>query len=93
MNITTPLKSRERANVASPTNVGGFFDRRVIGGGLLSRRVTDWRVNAGKSGNSGRGRSQAVQTIFRAPICWAHCAAIFAISQLFVSVCLNFTKY
>jgi len=41
----TPLKSWERANVASPINVGGLFDRRVIGGGLLSRRVTDWRAN------------------------------------------------
>ena len=45
----TPLKSRERANVAPRINVGGIFDRRVIGGGLLSRRVTDWRANVGKS--------------------------------------------
>ena len=45
----TPLKSRERANVAPHIIVGGLFDRRVIGGGLLSRRVTDWRANVGKS--------------------------------------------
>jgi len=32
--------------------------------------------------NSGRGRSQAVSKIFRAPICRAHCAVIFAIAQL-----------
>ena len=32
-------------------------------------------------GNSGRGRSQAVPKIFRAPICRAHCAVIFAIAQ------------
>ena len=33
-------------------------------------------------GNSGRGRSQRVPTIFRAPVCKAHCAVIFAIAQL-----------
>ena len=33
-------------------------------------------------GNSGRGRSQEVQKIFRALICRAHCAVIFAIAQL-----------
>ena len=33
-------------------------------------------------GNSGRGRSQAVPKFFRAPICRAHCAVIFAIAQL-----------
>ena len=33
-------------------------------------------------GNSGRGRSQGVQKIFRAPICTAHCAVIFATAQL-----------
>jgi len=33
-------------------------------------------------GNSGRGRSQAVPKIFRAPICRAHCAVVFAIAQL-----------
>ena len=38
-------------------------------------------------GNSGRGRSQGVPKIFRAPICRAHCAVIFAIAQL--SCCIN----
>ena len=33
-------------------------------------------------GNSDRGRSQVVPKIFRAPICRAHCAVIFAIAQL-----------
>ena len=33
-------------------------------------------------GNSDRGRSQEVPKIFRAPICRAHCAVIFAIAQL-----------
>jgi len=33
-------------------------------------------------GNSGRGHSQGVPKIFRAPICRAHCAVIFAIAQL-----------
>ena len=33
-------------------------------------------------GNSGRGHSQEVPKIFRAPICRAHCAVIFAIAQL-----------
>jgi len=33
-------------------------------------------------GNSGRGRSEGVPKIFRAPICRAHCAVIFAIAQL-----------
>ena len=46
-----PLKVREqeRANVAPPIDVGGLFNRRAIGGGLLSRRATDWRANVGKS--------------------------------------------
>ena len=33
-------------------------------------------------GNSGRGRSQGVPKIIRAPICRAHCAVIFAKAQL-----------
>ena len=33
-------------------------------------------------GNSGRGRSQGVPKIFRAPICRAHYAVIFAIARL-----------
>jgi len=33
-------------------------------------------------GNSGRGCSQGVPIIFRAPICREHCAVIFAIAQL-----------
>ena len=33
-------------------------------------------------GNSSRGRSQGVPKIFRAPMCRAHCAVIFAIAQL-----------
>jgi len=35
-----------------------------------------------KVGNSGRGRSQGVPKIFRALICRAHCAVIFAMAQL-----------
>jgi len=41
-------------------------------------------------GNSGRGRSQGVPKIFRAPICKAHCAVIFAIAQL---SCLMWRDY
>jgi len=41
----TPRKARERSNIAPPINVGGLFDRRAIGSGLLSRRATDWRAN------------------------------------------------
>jgi len=33
-------------------------------------------------GNSGRGRSQEFPKMFRASICRAHCAVIFAIAQL-----------
>jgi len=33
-------------------------------------------------GNSSRGRSQGVQKIIRAPVYRAHCAVIFALSQL-----------
>ena len=33
-------------------------------------------------GNNSRGRSQGVPKIFRAPMCRAHCAVIFAIAQL-----------
>jgi len=41
-------------------------------------------------GNSGRGRGQAVPKIFRAPICRAHCAVIFAIAQLSCYSCMSF---
>jgi len=42
--------------------------------------------------NSGPGRSQGVPRIFRAPICMAHCAVIFAIAHLscFTSISPSF---
>jgi len=44
---------------------------------MLSRVKTHENI-----GNSGRGSSQGLPKFFRAPICRAHCAVIFAIAQL-----------
>jgi len=43
-------------------------------------------------GNSGRGHSQGVPKIFRAPTCRAHCAVIFAIAQLSCLKCYALYK-
>ena len=64
-----PLLSQERVKLRTSNFVGTFIE--PIG--------TKAHENVG---NSGRGRSQAVPKIFRAPICRAHCAVIFAIAQL-----------
>jgi len=64
-----PLLSQERVKLRTSNFVGTFIES--IG--------TKAHENFG---NSGRGRSQAVPKIFRAPMCRAHCAAVFAIAQL-----------
>ena len=64
-----PLLSQERVKLRTSNLVGTFIES--IG--------TKAHKNVG---NSARGRSQAVPKIFRAPICRAHCAVIFAIAQL-----------
>jgi len=64
-----PLLYQERVKLRTSNVVGTFIES--IG--------TKAHENVG---NSGRGRSQAVPKIFRAPICRAHCAVIFAIAQL-----------
>ena len=64
-----PLLSQERVKLRTSNFVGTLIES--IG--------TKAHENVG---NSGRGRSQAVPKIFRAPICRAHCAVIFAIAQL-----------
>jgi len=75
-----PLLSQERVKLRTSNFVGTFIES--IG--------TKAHENVG---NSGRGRSQAVPKIFRAPICRAHCAVIFAIAQ-FSCILFTFTyKY
>ena len=64
-----PLLSQERVKLRTSNFVGTFI--ALIG--------TKSHENVG---NSGRGRSQGVPKIFRAPICRAHCAVIFSIAQL-----------
>ena len=64
-----PLLSQERVKLRTTNFVGTFIES--IG--------TKAHENVG---NSGRGRSQGVPKIFRAPICRAHCAVIFATAQL-----------
>jgi len=64
-----PLLSQERVKLRTSNFVRTFI--KSIG--------TKAHENVG---NSGRLRSQAVPKIFRAPICRAHCAVIFAIAQL-----------
>ena len=62
-----PLLSQERVKLR--TFVGTFI-------GSIRTKAHE------NVGNSGRGRSQGVPKNFRAPICRAHCAVIFAIAQL-----------
>jgi len=64
-----PLLSQQRVKLRTSNFVGTF----------IGSTGTKAHKNIG---NSGRGRSQGVQKIFRAPICRAHCAVIFAIAQL-----------
>jgi len=64
-----PLLSQERVKLRTSNFVGTFIGST----GTKAHENID---------NSGRGRSQGVPKIFRAPICSAHCAVIFAIAQL-----------
>ena len=64
-----PLLSQERVKLRTSNFVGTFI-------GSTGTKAHE------NIGNSGCGRSQGVPKIFRAPICRAHCAVIFAIAQL-----------
>jgi len=64
-----PLLSQERVKLRTSNFVGTFI-------GSIGTKDHE------NVGNSGRGHSQGVPKIFRAPICRAHCAVIFAIAQL-----------
>jgi len=64
-----PLLSQERVKLRTSNFVGTFM-------GSIDTKAHE------NVENSGRGRSQGVPKIFRAPICRAHCAVIFAIAQL-----------
>jgi len=63
------LLSQERVKLRTSNFVGTFM-------GSIGTKAYE------NVGNSGRGRSQGVPKIFRAPICMAHLAVIFAIAQL-----------
>ena len=64
-----PLLSQKRVKLRTSNFVGTFI-------GSIGTKAHE------NVGNSGRGRSQGVPKIFRAPICRAYCAVIFAIAQL-----------
>ena len=64
-----PLLSQQRVKLRTSNFVGTFI-------GSTGTKVSE------NIGNSGRGHSQGVPKIFRAPICRAHCTVIFAIAQL-----------
>ena len=68
-----PLLSQERVKLLTSNFVGTFI-------GSIGTKAHE------NVGNSGRGHSQGVPKIYRAPICRAHCAVIFAIAQLSCSV-------
>jgi len=68
-NFWVPLLSQEGVKLRTSNFAGTFI-------GSIGTKAHE------NVGNSGRGRSQGVQKIFRAPICRAHCAVIFAIAQL-----------
>ena len=69
-----PLLSQERVKLRTSNFVGTFI-------GWIGTKAHE------NFGNSSRGRSQGVPKIFRAPICRAHCAVIFAIAQLSCFMC------
>ena len=72
--LGTPYYLKERVKLRTSNFVGTF--------------IQSIRTKAHENvGNSGRGHSQAVPKIFRAPICRAHCAVIFAIAQLSCFTC------
>ena len=64
-----PRLSQERVKLRTSNFVGTFI-------GSTGTKAHE------NIGNSGCGCSQGVPKIFRAPICRAHCAVIFAIAQL-----------
>ena len=64
-----PLLSQQRVKLPTSNFVGTF----IVSTGTKAHE---------NIGNSGRGRSQGVPKNFRAPMCRAHCAVIFAIAQL-----------
>jgi len=68
-NFWVPLLSQERVKLRNSNFVGTFI-------GSIGTKAYE------NVGNSGRVRSQRVPKIFRAHICRAHCAVIFAIAQL-----------
>jgi len=70
-----PLLSQERVKLRTSNFVGTFI-------GSIGTKAHE------NVGNSGRGHSQGVLNIFRAPICRAHCAVIFAIAQLSCTTCV-----
>jgi len=70
------LLSQERVKLRTSNFVGTFI-------GSIGTKAHE---NVGY----GRGRSQGVQKIFKAPICRAHCAVIFAIAQLSCNTCMLF---
>ena len=72
-----PLLSQERVKLRTSNFVGTFI-------GSIGTKTHE------NVGNSGRGRSHGFPKIFRAPICTAHCAVIFAIAQL--SCIISFTR-
>jgi len=64
-----PLLSQKRVKLRTLNFVGTFI-------GSIGTKAHE------NVGNSGHGRSQGVPKIFKAPICTAHCAVIFATAQL-----------
>ena len=76
--LGTPLLSQERVKLRTSNFVGTFIEESI--GTKAHENI----------GNSGRGRSQGVPKIVRAPICRTHCAVIFAIAQLscFTTCCV-----
>ena len=70
-----PLLSQKQVKLRTSNFVGTFI-------GSIGTKAHE------NAGNSGRGRSQGVPKIFRAPICRAHCAVILAIAQLACYVCM-----
>jgi len=87
----SPLKILEKRERGRIQGLPKFFGYPLLSQGPVKLRASNFvgtfigsiGTKAHENvGNSGRGRSQGILKIFRASICRAHCAVIFAIAQL-----------
>ena len=84
----SPLKNFQKTERGRIQGLPKFFGYPLLATGKATSNFVGTFIGSTGTkaheniGNSGRGRSPGVPKIFRAPICRAHCAVMFAIAQL-----------